>query len=101
MDSDDIGRQKVDGLPEHPGFRFDPPDAPTDDPEAVDHRRMRICADERVGVVDAILLEDAGREILEVHLVNDADSGRNDVETVKRLHAPLEEFVARAVPLEL
>ena len=78
-----------------------PPDAPADDAEPVDHGRVRVGADERVGVEDAALREDALREVLEVDLVDDADSRRDDLEAVERLHAPLQELVAGAVALEL
>lgn len=66
---------------------------------------MAVGADERVGVVDGVavvlLLVDAAREVLEVHLVDDADAGRHDLERVERLHAPLHELVALVVALEL
>ena len=48
--ADDFRRQKIDRLPEHSGFRLDAADAPSDDAETVDHRRVRVGADERVGV---------------------------------------------------
>ena len=101
VDADDVGRQEVDRLAEHPGFGLDAAHAPADDPEAVDHRRVRVGSDERVGITDALFLEDPLREVLQVDLVDDADARRDDVETAERLHAPLEELVARAVALEL
>jgi hypothetical protein len=99
LHADDVGRQEVDRLAEHAGFGLDAADAPADDPQAVDHRGVRIGADERVGIVDAVCSQHALREVLEVHLVHDADAGRHDLEGVERLHAPLEELVARAVAL--
>src|SRR5262249_59900665 len=95
------GHEKVDRLAEHAGLGLDAADAPADDAEPVDHRRVRIGADQRVGVDDSALLEDAAGEELEVDLVADADAGRNDAEAVERAHAPLQELVARLVAHEL
>jgi len=49
------GVREIDGLAEHARLRFDPADTPSDDAEAIDHRRVRIGADEGVGIIDAIL----------------------------------------------
>ena len=51
MNADDIGREKINRLAEHARLGFDAADAPADDAEAVDHRRVRIGADERVGIM--------------------------------------------------
>ena len=48
--ADDFRRQEINRLTEHAGFRFDSAHAPADDAETVDHGRVRIGADERVGV---------------------------------------------------
>src|ERR1051326_6952469 len=56
VDADDARRKKVPRLPQHPRLGLDPADAPADDAESVDHRRVRVGADERVGVPDAVLL---------------------------------------------
>jgi len=101
LDADDVGRQEVNRLPEHAGFRFDAADTPADDADAVDHRRVAVRADERIGIVDAVLRVDAGRKVLEVNLVHDADAGRHDLEGIERLHAPLHELVALGVAVEL
>ncbi len=97
----DVGRQEIDGLSQHSGLGLDASDPPAHDTEAVDHRRVGVGADERVGVVDAVVDEDATRQVLEVDLVHDADSRRDDLETVKRLHAPLQELVAGPVAPKL
>ena len=49
MHADDVRRQEINRLPEHARLGFDAADAPADNAEAVDHRRVRIGADERVG----------------------------------------------------
>ncbi len=61
---------------------------------------MRVGPDEGVGEIDAILREHALGEILEIHLVDDADAGRDEAEGLEGLLAPLEELVALAVALE-
>ena len=108
MHAHDIRREEIDRLAEHAGFGFDAADAPAHDAEAVDHRRVRIGADEGVGIVNLRFAicdlrfggQHAFGEVFEVHLVHDADAGRHDLEGVERLHAPLEKLVALAVALE-
>ena len=78
-----------------------PPTPQRDDADAVDHRRVAVGADERVRIVDAVLLVHAAREVFEVHLVDDADARRHDLERVERLHPPFHELVALGVALEL
>ena len=58
-EADDFRNEHRDRLPEHGGFGLDAADAPAHDAEAVDHRRVRVGADERVGIgeqasVDAV-----------------------------------------------
>ncbi len=100
-EADDLGDQHRDGLAEHRGFGLDAADAPAHDAKAVDHRRVRIGADERVGIgqlasVD-LLLEDDAREVLQIDLVHDAGVGRNDAEVLERVLTPAQERVALAV----
>ena len=99
--ADDFGCEEVDRLAEHAGFGFNAADAPTDDAESVDHRRVRIGADERVRVVDAVRGQHSLGEVFEIHLMDDADAGRDDLEGLERLLAPFEKLVAFAVTLEL
>ena len=94
-------------LAEHRGLGLDAADAPAEDAEAVDHRRVRVGADERVGIRErdrAVLRgrgHDDAREVLEVHLVDDAGVRRHDLEVAERVLAPLEEAIALLVALEL
>ncbi len=101
VDAHDIGRQHVDRLAEHAGFRFDSADAPADDPHAVDHRRVGVGPDERVRKEEAVPFDDAHGEPLHVDLVHDADARRHDLESMERARAPLQKLVTGAVPLEL
>ena len=66
---------------------------------------MRIGAHERVRI-EYFAIVDLGvlnpfREIFEVHLMNDSDAGRDELERFERLLAPLQKLVAFAVALEL
>ncbi len=98
--ADDVRREEIHRLAEHAGLGLDAADAPADDADAVDHRGVAIGADQRVGIVDAVLPMHAARQILEVDLVHDADARRHDLEGVEGLHAPLHELVALAVALK-
>ena len=87
-----------DRLAEHGRFRLDPADAPADDAEPVDHRGMRIGADQRVGIGDllAVLLfaEDNARQVFEIDLMDDAGVGGNDAEVVEGRLGPPQKRVA-------
>ncbi len=50
LEADDLRHEHRDRLAEHRGLGFDPADAPAEHAEAVDHRRVRIGADERVRI---------------------------------------------------
>ncbi len=95
------GHEHRDRLAEHRGLGLDPADAPTEHAEAVDHRRVRVGSDERVGEGDAVTLLDDTREELEIHLMDDSRARRHDLEVVECTLTPAEERVALAVPLEL
>ena len=101
LEADDLRHEHRERLPEHRRLGLDPADAPAEHAEAVDHRRVRVGADERVGERDAVAVLDDAREVLEVHLVADAGARRHDLEAAERLLAPAQEEVALAVALEL
>ena len=100
-EADDLRDEHRDRLAEHRRLGLDPADAPAEDAEAVDHRRVRVGPDERVGERDAVPLVDDAREELEVHLVDDPGARRDDLEVVEGVLPPAQEGVALAVPLEL
>jgi hypothetical protein len=96
------------GWPSIAASGLDAADPPAQDPQAVDHRRVGVRPDQRVGVglvlaalARAVALEDDPRQVLEVDLVDDARVGRHDGEAVERLLAPAQERVALLVALEL
>ena len=101
LEAHDLRDQHRDRLTEHRRFRLDAAHAPAEHAEAVDHRRVRIRADERVGEDLAVARLDDACEELEVHLVDDPRVRRHDLEVVERLLAPAQERVTLAVALEL
>ena len=102
LDADDVRRQEVHRLAEHAGLGLDAADAPADDADAVDHRRVAVGADQRVGVVDAVLSRCTPRaRYSRFTWCTMPMPGGTTLERVERLHAPLHELVALVVALEL
>ena len=103
-EADDFGDQHADRLAEHRRLGLDPADAPAEHAEAVDHRRVAVGPDERVGIGERLAVRvlvgpDALGDMLEIDLVADAGARRHHLEIVERLAAPLQELVALAVAL--
>ena len=101
LEADDAGDEHADRLAEHRGLGLDAADAPAEHAEAVDHRGVRVGADERVGVGQAVAGEHDAGEVLDVDLVHDAGARRHDLELVERGLAPAQELVALEVALVL
>ena len=101
LEADDLRHQHRQRLAEHRGLGLDPADAPPENAEPVDHRRVRVGPDERVRERDAVAVLDDACEVLEVDLVTDARAGRHHLEAAERLLAPAQEQVALVVALEL
>jgi hypothetical protein len=101
LEPDDPRDQHRHRLAQHGCLGLDAADAPAEDAEAVDHRRVRVGADERVGVGDSVALHDDSGEVLDVDLVDDAGAGRDDLEVVEGGLAPPQELVALVVALVL
>jgi hypothetical protein len=91
----------IERLAQQGGLGLDAADAPADDAKPVDHRRVRIGADEGVGQEHAVALGHHVGEVLEVDLVHDPGAGRHDPEVLERLLRPAQERVALAVALVL
>ena len=98
---DDLWHEHRDRLSEHRGLGLDAADAPAEDAEPVDHRRVRVRPHERVRERDPVALVDDTGEELEVDLVDDPRAGRDDREVVECALTPAQECVALAIPLEL
>jgi len=69
--------------------------------EAIDHGRVAVGSDDRVGIELAVGVKDGAREELEVDLVHDAGAGRHDRQAAEGVGTPLEEHEALLVALEL
>ena len=101
LEADHARDQHRHRLAEHRRLGLDPADAPAQHAEAVDHRRVRVGPDERVGIQHAVVLEHDAGEVLEVDLVDDAGVRRHGLEALERRLAPAQERVALAVALVL
>ena len=84
-------------LAEHRGLRLDAADAPPEHAEPVDHGRVRVGADQRVGERDPVADGHDLPEMLEVHLVTDAGARRHDAQPLERLLRPAQQRVPLAV----
>ena len=101
VNADHVRGQEVHGLAQHAGLGLDAAHAPADHADAVDHGGVAIGAHQCVRVIDAVLAVHAAGEVLQVHLVHDADAWGHDLEGVEGLHAPFHELVALLVAGEL
>ena len=101
LEADDLGDEHRDRLAEHRRLGLDAADSPAEHTEPVDHRRVRIRADERVRERLAVSRFDDAREKLEVDLVDDACVRWDDLEVVERRLSPAQKRVALAVTFEL
>ena len=104
LHADDGGRQHVERLVEHDRLGLDAADAPAQDAQTVDHGRVRVGADQRVGegqrLAAPLLAHDDAGQVLQVDLVDDPRRWRHDPEVVEGFLAPAQELVALAVALE-
>ena len=106
FETDHFGQHHRQRLPEHGGLGFNAADAPAEHRQAVDHCRVRIGSNQRVGIGDlhsrrlavdlhlVLAIPDNAREIFEVDLMADAGAGRHHAEIVERSLRPFQEFVA-------
>ena len=103
FETDDIGNQHDQRLAEQSRFGLDPAHAPADHSEPVDHRRVRIHADERVreGECSAVLLgaENHLAQVFEIHLMADASVGRDDSKIAEGFLSPAQKGVALDIAL--
>src|SRR6202012_2390647 len=77
MDTDNFGRQEIDRLSEHTGFRLDAAHSPTHDPETVDHRGMRVRSNQAIWIADLFSGRTCAnhpfRQIFQIYLMDNAD----------------------------
>src|SRR5205085_7885366 len=104
LETDNFRNQHRYRLSEHCGFRFDATHAPAEYAESVDHCRVRIGSNEGVGICDCLTIllacEHHLSEVLEIDLVDDSGSRRNDAEILERFLSPPEKRVALLIALE-
>ncbi len=98
--------QHGDRLAEHRGLGLDPPDAPPEHAESVDHGRVRVGADEGIGIgqqdpVPVWGAHDHTGQELQIDLMNNPGVGRHHPEVGKGLLSPTQERVSLAIALEL
>ncbi len=101
MDADDIRSQEINRLAQHRRFGFNAANAPTNHAQTIDHRGMRIGADQTVRIIYSMLSPNAFGEVFEIHLMTNTDPRRDHAEAVKGLHAPLEKLIAGIVAPKL
>ncbi len=97
LEADDPRDQHRHGLAEHRGLGLDATDAPADDAEAVDHRRVRVGAHTGVRVGDSVAHVDDLGQVLDVDLMHDPGARRHHLEVVEGALAPAQELVALLV----
>jgi hypothetical protein len=92
-------------MTEHRGLGFNPADAPAHDPEPIHHGRMRVGADERIGIrqrhTGDRLREHHAGQMFDVDLMHDAGVRRNDLEVVECMLTPTKEGIPLPVAREL
>ena len=105
LEADNLRNQHRHRLAEHGRLGFDAAHAPAEYAETVDHRRVRVGADEgvRVGLwaFAVAIFEYHAAEELEVDLMDDAGAGWHDLEIAERRLAPAQERIPLAIALEL
>ncbi len=105
LDSDHFGNREHVGEPKQRRLGIDAAHTPPEHAECVDHRRMRVAADdeirERPGVAVHRRRAHDARGALEVDLVDDAGSRRMHRDAAEVRLAPAQELVALGVALAL
>ena len=106
-EADDLRQQHRDLLAEHDGFSLDPADTPTEHGEAIDHCRVRVGADERIGIgkLETAVFGRAGpdrlRQEFEIDLVANAGAGWDHPKVRKGALPPFQKAIPLAVALIL
>jgi hypothetical protein len=92
-----------DRLAERGGHSLEAGHAPADDAEAVDHRRMAVDANHRVGINERARARLFGahdaRQVFEIDLVTDAAAGGNYAQPPEGVVAPAQKPVTLRIPL--
>ena len=106
LEADHLREQHRDRLAEHRRLGLDPAHAPAQHPQPVDHRRVRVGADQRVGIrlrlaraSFMLAAEHHLAQVLEVDLMADPGRRRDHPQVVEGLLPPAQERVPLAVAL--
>ncbi len=105
LEADDLGHEHRHRLAQHGGLGLDSADPPSQHAQPVDHGGVRVGADQGIRIRQGwaarlIGRENHARQILEVHLVDDAGIGRDDSEILEGVLPPAEKRVPLAIPLK-
>ena len=92
LDADDVGQTHPRGASQHDAFGLEPAHANRDDTQRIDHRRMRIGADECVGKRHTVAHLHHGAHPLEIDLMQDAVAGRDHVDVTEGTLRPVDEM---------
>ena len=105
LEPDHLREQHRERLAEHRRLGLDPAYPPPQHSEPVHHRRVRVRPDERVRERKGVAFDFARlhhpREVLQVHLMDDAGVRRDHLQVPEGRLAPAQEGVALPVSLEL
>ena len=101
LEADDLRDEHGDRLAQHGSLGLDAADAPAQDAQAVFHGGVGVGTDTSIRVRQALVVEDDAGQVLDVDLVNNAGSRRNDAEVGEVLRTPAQELVALLVALVL
>src|SRR3984957_13582627 len=103
LESDYSGNQHGKRLTEHRRFGLNSSHAPAENAEAVDHRGVRIGANQRIGkgrpYAVFFCAEHHAREIFEIYLVANSGIRRDNLEIIETLLSPAQKAVALDVTL--
>ena len=99
LEADDAGDQHRHRLAQHGRLGLDTAHTPAQHAQAVDHRGVTVGADAGIGVGDAVAFHHHPRQVLDVDLVHDSGSRRDDLEIVECALAPAQELIPLTIAL--
>ncbi len=94
LDADDVRQAHPRSAAQHHAFRFQSADANRQHAQRVDHRCVRVGADQRIGKGHALQRLHYRRHALQVDLVQDAIAWWDHVDVLERLLGPVDEIEA-------
>ena len=101
LEANDARNEHGDRLAKHCGLSLNTTDTPAQDAQAVLHGRVGVSTNTGVRVCQAVVLEDNASQVLDVDLVDNTGSRRNNAEVGECASTPTEELVALIIALVL